>query len=111
MTTITGLAPPGLVQGAARTPIAYGLLPMVQFVTDGRWESGVEWETENCADAQGIGPFECDPEDTIGLPKNLPGTGQDIGEAMPFTVYGHHNCSPVGITPPARRPRPTSTLR
>lgn len=33
---------------------------------------------------------------TIGLPKDLDGGALADGEASPFTVYGHHTCSPVG---------------
>ena len=96
--TTTSIAPPGLVQGVAREALPFGLLSVVAFRTDGRWESGVIWETSTCEDADGIADFQCEPP-TLGLPKNLDRLDAPLGEASPFTVYGHHNCSPVGITP------------
>lgn len=108
--TTTGIAPPALVQGAARTALPYGLLPLVDF-RSGRWESGVEWETLTCADADGIGQWSCDPETpTEGLPKNLDQLDATLGEATAFTVYGHHNCSPVGTTPAAAQAKADTHL-
>lgn len=37
-------------------------------------------------------------ESTIGLPKELDPLDAQPGEGSPFTVYGHHTCSPIGNT-------------
>lgn len=94
------IAPPALVVGAARLPLPYGLFSSLTFRTDGRWENGTQFETATCEPADGIGQFDCaDDEPTaIGLPKNLDKNGGQLGEASPFTVYGHFNCSPVGFS-------------
>jgi hypothetical protein len=53
----------------------------------------------------------CDPddEDTVGLPKKFP-VHADVGEALPFTVYGSYECSPVGHTIQYAQDRATEHL-
>jgi len=96
------IAPAGLVAGAARIPLPFGLFsafPLRSPEAD-RWESGVAWETITCGPAGGIGTPDCDDQTpTIGLPKELDRNSGDGGEASPFIVYGHWTCSPVGFTP------------
>lgn len=94
------IAPPALVVGAPRIPLGFGLFSVLaprENSTD-RWENGVTWETLTCAPLGGIGAPDCDPEDTIGIPKSLDPLQAEHGEASPFTVYGHHTCSPIGNT-------------
>lgn len=100
------MAPPALVVGATRQPLPFGLFSTFTFRPGaGRWESGVTFETLTCDPAEGIGAPDCDPEDVIGLPKDLdPNKGED-GEASPFTIYGHFACSPVGFTPQSAQQR------
>lgn len=97
----TTLAPAQLVQGPPRTPLQFGLFSHVAPRTgdDGRWQiSGVEWETLTCAPAGGRGMDYCDPDDVVGLPKTLTRQDTPEGAATPFTVYGWHNCSPIGTS-------------
>lgn len=91
-----------LVQGASRQALPFGLFSALTFRDEGegRWQSGVSFETLGCGTAQGIGSFSADPEvPTTGLPKQLPSGSGEIGEASEFTIYHHFNCSPVGWTP------------
>lgn len=94
------IAPAGLVIGAARSPLPYGLFSVVPFRPGGdRWEAGTQWEAGTCDPADGIGGYDCaDPGDTVGLPKNLATNNGGVGSASQFTIYGHFNCSPVGYT-------------
>ncbi len=93
---MTTIAPPALVQGAARTPLPFGLFSTFTFRTGDRWESGVSWDSPTCDPASGIGQWVCPPDTVVGLPKDLDPNGGVVGVATPFTVYGHFNCSPVG---------------
>lgn len=97
---MAAIAPPQLVQGAPRAPLGFGLLSVVGPRTgDERWENGVVFESLTCEPAGGIGAPDCDPEvDVVGLPKTLDQGMGEGGEATPFTVYGHHTCSPIGGT-------------
>lgn len=91
-------APATVVDPIARTALPFGLLSVVtpRPTGDNRWENGAEWEPLTCGPASGIGPVDCDPETpTVGLPKTFPASaGTD--EAVPFTVYGSYECSPIG---------------
>jgi hypothetical protein len=58
----------------------------------------VKWETLTCEPLGRLGAPECDPEDTVGMPKDLLPMDAENGEASPITVYGHHTCSPIGNT-------------
>lgn len=99
------IAPGALVTGAARQPLPYGLFSTFTARPQGadRWEAGgVQWESLACDLADGIGPWQVPPTSTTGLPKDLAsGTSAigSFGSALPFTVYGHFTCSPVGWTP------------
>lgn len=98
------VAPPALIIGAARTPLPYGLFSTFTWrTTSDRWEAGTEYEAGTCDPADGVGVPDCEPgEDggttATGLPKNLASNRADLGTATPFTIYGHHNCSPVGYS-------------
>jgi len=101
---MTMVAPAALVTGAARTPLPYGLFSVLTFRPNGadRWETGVTFETLSCEPLEGIGPAQCEDGQTTGLPKTVTvatGAVGDDGSALPFTVYGHFACSPVGWTP------------
>jgi len=95
---MVAIAPPQLVPGALRAPLPYGLFSVLGFRTsEERWENGVIFESLTCEPAGGIANPDCDPETpTVGLPKDLESDGDPLGEATPFTVYGHHTCSPIG---------------
>lgn len=92
------MAPPSLVVGAPRIPLPYGLFSVLAPRTDAdeRWRNGITWETLTCAPAGGIGAPDCDPEDIVGLPKELDPLDALDAVATPFTVYGHHTCGPIG---------------
>lgn len=100
--SITTIAPPAVVTGATRAPLPYGLFSVLSTreagMTGDRWESGVTFEALTCEPVQGIGQPQCEPEETIGLPKSLDEAGNEVGDASPFTVYGHFSCAPVGWT-------------
>lgn len=95
---MVAIAPPQVVNGAARAPLPYGLFSILGFRGgEERWENGVIFESLSCDPAGGIGNPDCDPETpTPGLPKDLDGGVLADGEASPFVVYGHHTCSPLG---------------
>lgn len=108
-------APPQVVRGITRTPLPYGLFSVLGLRDPGedRWESGVIFESPTCDPVGGLGAADCEPyapadteadppterTGTLGLPKELSSNGGPLGEGSPFTVYGHHNCSPVGTDP------------
>lgn len=100
--SITTIAPPAVVTGAARAPLPFGLFSVLSTrepgMTGDRWEGGVQFEALTCEPVMGIGQPQCDPDETVGLPKVLDAAGNEIGEASPFTVYGHFTCAPVGWT-------------
>lgn len=97
----------GLVQGAARIPLPFGLFSVMgwQEGSTDRWEAGVEWEAASCDPAGGIGAFSCDPDtgepNTPGLPKEF-GNSPLPGEASQFTIYGNFECNPLGWNDTAR---------
>lgn len=91
-------APATVVDPIARTALPFGLLSVAtpRPTGDNRWEHGVEWEPLTCGPASGIGPVDCDPETpTIGLPKVMAEAG-GTDDAVPFTIYGSYECSPIG---------------
>jgi hypothetical protein len=57
------IAPAGLVVGAARAPLPYGLFSTFTLRAPGadRWESGVTWESPTCEPLGGIGQASCVP--------------------------------------------------
>ena len=93
------IAPPVQVTGSAFIPLPYGLFSVLDLrpLAEGpmRWQNGVEWETDTCDPIDVIGVAECDTDEIEGLPKNLEQTANLLGEALPFTVYGHYQCSPI----------------
>ena len=105
-------APPTVVDPIARTALPFGLLSVVtpRPVGNSRWENGVVWEPLPCAPASGIGPVDCDPEEPVnGLPKVMAeAAGTD--DAVPFTVYGSYECSPIGHTLEYAQDRATEHL-
>lgn len=94
-------APAPVVEGPTRTALPYGLFsvltPRPETADGGKWQNGITWESLTCAPASGIGEPECEPDSTIGLPKNF-AEGILVGEASPFTIYGTFKCSPGGRT-------------
>lgn len=96
------VAPAALIEngGAVRQPMPYGLFSAFALRPGGadRWESGVIFETGTCDPVDAIGQWQCAPDGTVGLPKDLEPNTPAPGEASPFTVYGHFQCSPVGYT-------------
>lgn len=97
---MVNVAPAALVEGAVRQTLAHGLFSAFTLRPDSRdrWESGARWEPGTCEPVDGIGQAQCDPEDTVGLPKELDSNLPGWGNASPFTVYGHFQCSPVGYS-------------
>jgi len=94
---MVAVAPRQLVPGPLRTPLPFGLFSVLGFGSgDERWENGVLFEGLTCEPAGGIGEAQCDPEDTLGLPKEFDEGYGPGGEASTFTVYGHFKCSPIG---------------
>lgn len=94
---MAAIAPPQVVNGPVRAPLPFGLFSVLGFGSgDQRWENGVIFEGLTCEPAGGIGAPDCDPEEIIGLPKDLSGGNGPGGGGSPFTIYGHHTCSPVG---------------
>lgn len=95
-------APVSLVTRPTPVGLPFGLFSAITFRPNAdRWESGIMWEPATCDPVQGIGDVACDPEPTVGLPKQLDPNQADMGTATPFTVYGHFTCSPVGYDPTA----------
>lgn len=93
------IAPPQLVSGAPRIPLAYGLFSVLAFRGgEERWINGVKWDVPTCEPIGGIAAPDCDPENVVGLPKELTGGDAAPGEASVFSVYGHFTCSPIGNT-------------
>jgi hypothetical protein len=97
------IAPAALVTGAARVPAPYGLFSTFTWRPAGadRWEGiGVEWESATCDPVSGIGNWQPPAgAGTVGIPKTLTKTTMPDATALPFTVYGHFRCSPVGWSP------------
>lgn len=109
-------APAALVPAQPPTALPYGLFSVLtpRPVGDGRWQSGIEWETLGCGPISGIGNLGCvddaDPAtEPIGLPKEFEGAGP-LGEAAPFTVYGSYACTPTGNTIQYAQDRATERL-
>lgn len=107
------MAPPALVNGAVRQPLPYGLFSTFSLRSAGadRWESGITFEAETCAKADGIAQIQCLPTATTGLPKNLVRNLPVPGVAAAFTVYGHFQCSPVGWSVDQAQERAVSHLK
>lgn len=101
---MTGFAPAAFVEGVQRQPLPFGLFSVLTPRPEGdaRWQNGIEWETLTCDPVSGRAGAGCAPTEenpVVGLPKNLERNHGTTGEAAAFAVYGHHNCSPVGIGP------------
>lgn len=107
------IAPPALVVGAPRVALPYGLFSTFSMRPGSdRFEAGVQFETPTCDPAYGIGDWVVAPDtrDTLGLPKDLDPNLGELGQASPFTVYGHFSCSPVGFPPADAQERATAHL-
>lgn len=113
------VAPPALVAAPPRQALPYGLFSHLTFrPADGRWESGVQWETITCEGVDVVGSPDCYPTDgrgetpgeVPGMPKDLTANGGETGLATPLTVYGHFACSPLGYTPATAQDRATAHL-
>jgi len=93
----TAFMPRTVVDGPTRVPLPYGLFSVFAPQPGERWQAGgVTWEALSCDPLGGVGQPLCPPEETVGRTKDLAALNTDVGEASPFTVYGHHTCSPVG---------------
>jgi hypothetical protein len=89
------LMPAVLTEAPARLPLPGGVFSVISFRTGDHWSTGgMEWESETCDPVDIIGAPDCDT--APGLPKNLLTNGGGSGEASPFSVYGHYQCSPIG---------------
>ena len=105
------IAPPGLVTGPPRTALPFGLFSVFTFRgSSERWEAGVQWETISCDPAGGRGADNCGESAVIGLPKELGPNNGEVGQGLPFTVYGHFSCSPLGYTPATAQSKATEHL-
>lgn len=98
--------PAAIVAAPARTPLPFGLFSVVTFRDDGtdRWAAGVEMEDLiGCGPLTGVGHggYCADPEDVTGLPLEFDQSGAGFAAASPFTIVGHHKCSPVGNAGPS----------
>lgn len=93
------IAPPAPVAAPARTALPYGLGSVLGWRTGDRFMTGVTWVTLTCDPAGGRGGPHCDPEDVVGLPKDLTGE-RVIADATPFIVYGHDQCAIGGGNTP-----------
>lgn len=104
------IAPAAHIVGAARQALPFGLFSTFTFRPDtsGRWENGGQFETISC-DPAGGRSLDCDPEDVVGLPKDLD-PNFDSGEADPFAVYGHFTCNPMNWTGDEIRDRAVAHL-
>ena len=59
---MVAIAPPQVVNGAARAPLPYGLFSILGFRGgEERWENGVIFESLSCDPAGGIGEPDCEP--------------------------------------------------
>jgi len=92
---VATIAPPALVVGPARAPLAFGLGSVFSWRTGDRWEAGVTWDAITCEPADGRGGPACAPDVVIGLPKEIT-AGPEFGTADAFVVYGEALCSPIG---------------
>lgn len=97
--TLSTIAPPATVEPPARESLPFGLFSVLSFRTGDRWEAGVQFESGTCDPVDLIGPVQCDPTETQGLPKNLASNAGEVGQALPFTVNGHYSCSIASASP------------
>lgn len=89
------------VAGATRQPLPFGLFSVLSFREgeDSHWQFGVEFEALNCGDVGGISGPSCAVGFTsVGLPRSLETSATQTGDANSFGVYGHHQCSPIGLS-------------
>lgn len=89
------VAPPALVTGPVRAPLAFGLGSAFSWRTGDRWEAGVTWDAISCDPAEGRGGPLCAPDVPVGLPKVIDGA-PEFGVATAFVVFGDAVCSPIG---------------
>lgn len=114
------LAPPSLVQGAARVPLPYGLFSVLAFRPEDsdRWQGGgVQWEYLLPEEIEILGPLQNQYSGTgqaSGLPKNFDSNSSpaDPGftSAIGFTVYGRFKHSPTAWPPERAQARALDNL-
>jgi hypothetical protein len=94
---MTGTMPFTLVVPPAVLPYRYGLLSAATVLTGaGRWELGVQFDSDNCTPGGLWGYDLCgDPIETSPPGKTAPGL--TLNEAAPFTVYDGVTCAPIGL--------------
>jgi len=85
---MTTVAPAGLVQGAVRAPLPFGLFSTFTFRTGDRWESGVTWETINCDPALGYGQPVCDPGTAEVQSVTVAGSPKPTGGTFTLSLSG-----------------------
>lgn len=104
------VAPQQASDAPPRVPASYGLFTAVtpSPAPGGvRWENGLTWTDAAC------GPLPAAVDPDCAAPSGLPlefTSGQAAGTAVPFTVYGEFECSPVGWTPEAAQAAATAQL-
>lgn len=95
MPVITAPADRLTTRSANTYPAPFGLLSVVETPTaPGHWHNGVEWEHASCAPVSG---FSSACEDAQPYELQFPGSRNTLASATPFTLYGTHTCSPVGM--------------
>ena len=94
---MTTIAPPTFIVGAARQPLPFGLFSTFTLRPPGdhRWLNGVSFQSITCDSLSGVGVGCADP---TGLPKSLERNAEFAQPTVPFTVYGHYACAPMGAT-------------
>lgn len=88
---------PTYVKAPIATPLPYGLMSVVQLVTDDpdqtHWKNGIQYQRDTCRPAEST--LASCPVVT-GYGKDPTVTGVQTKGAQPFTVYSSITCSPVG---------------
>lgn len=91
------IAPAPPVAAPARTALSFGAFSVLSFRENlDRWVNGVSWETLTCEPAGVYGAPDCDATLVEGLPRSVEKLAAPLGSAVPFSVYGHHLCTPIG---------------
>lgn len=93
----TALYPPVYVAAPAVTPYGAGLYSVAQLPAEpgDRWQTGVEYEPDGCAEAASVWVDSCVPGDRAD--KDVP-EGIPVASGDPFTVIGGLVCRLVGHT-------------
>ena len=89
---MVNVAPLSVVDGPTVAPLRFGLFSVSTLPeeSNGRWQNGVTWESEVPCDPPGDG-YGSQCESPAGYPLQVR-EGQDVVEALPFTVFGSYRC-------------------